>query len=137
MLYGHLDRESVSHLSVINIERPNSSVSLSDRDMTWSVVPHQHDVVVVIDSVILRERTSGTECVKYFHRLSILDFVLPRDRHTSRSQHACAQNDRTDGVLAFGVASTLVIVGKRSQVMTLDQAVQGDGRASGANEFVG
>src|ERR1700756_2666514 len=61
MLHRHLHRESVAHLAVIYLKRPDFGFSLCDGDMSRSVVPHENHIVVVIHSVVFGERASHAE----------------------------------------------------------------------------
>src|SRR6476660_5518898 len=50
----HLDGEPGSRLAVEQLERAQHGPAVRDRDVPWSVVPHEHEFLVEVERVELR-----------------------------------------------------------------------------------
>ena len=136
MFDTHLDRETASRLAVINLERAHLRLALGDCDMAGAVVSHEHDVMVVVDCVVFRERTASPEAVHDFHRLDILDLVLPCHWNSAGRKQTGAKNDGTNGIFVVSVTCALVVVGQRAEMVLLDQHVKSRRSPGRAPEFL-
>jgi hypothetical protein len=72
---------------VIDIEWSHFDLAFGNGDVSRTVLPHEQDIIGVVDGIILGEGTAGAEGVHDFHGLRVLDLVIrrpPEPRAVSR-----------------------------------------------------
>src|SRR4029077_20850726 len=115
---------AAADLAVIDSQGAYFGLPFGDREVSGAVVAHEDHIVVVVDGVVLGERTAGAERVHDLHGLGILNFIFTGNRNSASGQETGAENDRANDILVFGVSGALVVVGDGSEFVSLHQAVE-------------
>ena len=132
----HLYADAPSGLAVEYCQRHQPHSILRHLPMPWAIVSPQHNIVVEVHGIRLREVSACTQQRHYLHGMRVLHLALAGHGDASRCEQRAGRNQRGNNVLVVACGSALVVIGHAAQPVLLHHTVQGHGSGGSMPQLV-
>ena len=100
-------------------------------------MPQHNDIILEVEGIKFRERAACAQQRQDLHCLYILHFTFSGNRDLTSGQQRVPGNDGSHNILIIISDIAFIIIGHRTQVVRLDQPVEGYGCPGGTFQLTG